>query len=394
MNNHLLTLTRQYEEALRNHVEEDAGEAALERACELGRRAGEAGFGILDIAAIHQQALLKVLPQSQGREEGARVVHAAGEFFLESLSPFDAAHRGLRSANATVLMLNESLDERKRIELEIRRMNDELRTARDTAVQASRAKSAFLANMSHELRTPLNAIIGYAEMLQDEAHDIGSDATATDLGKIQGAARHLLDLINEILDFAKIEAGKVKVHMQTVDLSSLVREAVATVQTLAEKNRNCLLSQVEPGLEWMRADETKLRQVMFNLLSNACKFTTDGQIHVTVRREPASAPDSLPTAPANAQGWIMFQVCDTGVGMSPDQMLHLFEEFYQAHTHPGCPDYGGTGLGLAISRRYVEMMGGNIRAESDNGHGSTFTIRLPDMPIGEAEAEAITNYEL
>jgi len=230
---------------------------------------------------------------------------------------------------------------------------------------ADRHKSEFLANMSHELRTPLNAIIGYSEMLQEDAADLGAGALVDDLGKINAAGRHLLDLINAVLDLSKIEAGKMELYLETFDVAGLVRDIAAVIQPLAAKNGNRLDVRCPEGVGTMRADLTKVRQALFNLLSNACKFTDKGTISLSVSREAAAGGAR-----------IVFGVADTGIGMTPEQLGRLFEAFSQADAAT-TRKYGGTGLGLALSRRLCRMMGGDVTVESEAGRGSAFTIRLP-----------------
>ncbi len=245
----------------------------------------------------------------------------------------------------------------------------ELLEARREAEAANSAKSQFLASMSHELRTPLNAIIGYSEMVQEEVEEMGQPALAADLTKIRTAGRHLLALINDILDLSKIEAGKMELFLETVDLGALLEEVVTTVRPLVEKNKNRLVVQrpQQPGT--MHADLTKVRQMLLNLLSNACKFTKDGTITLTLARE----------RPAGEE--VVLSVADTGVGMTPEQMDRLFEAFSQAEAST-TSKYGGTGLGLAITKRFCEMMGGDVTVRSEAGRGSTFTIRLPAIVVG------------
>jgi GAF domain-containing protein/CheY-like chemotaxis protein len=230
---------------------------------------------------------------------------------------------------------------------------------------ASRHKSEFLANMSHELRTPLNAIIGYSEMLEEEAHDQHADGFVPDLQRINAAGKHLLELINAVLDLSKIEAGKMELYLETFEVAPLVRDVAAVLEPLAQKNANRLEVACGPDVGTMRADLTKLRQALFNLLSNACKFTERGVVSLEVTREPRADGDVL-----------TFAVRDTGIGMTPEQMGRLFEEFAQVDAST-TRRFGGTGLGLALSRRLCRMMGGDITVGSEPGRGSTFTIRLP-----------------
>jgi GAF domain-containing protein len=272
--------------------------------------------------------------------------------------------------------------------------------------EASRHKSQFLANMSHELRTPLNAIIGYSEMLQEEAEDTGEQAFLPDLQKINAAGRHLLGLINDILDLSKIEAGRMDLHLETFSVSDLVRDVEAIVQPLVEKNGNTLVVSCPDDVGAMHADLTKVRQTLFNLLSNAAKFTDHGTITLRVARValtphpphhayhgappfgPPHGPtegegESMPVLPAPSQGggvggggFLTFAVSDTGIGMTEEQLDRLFEAFSQAEASTRSK-YGGTGLGLAISRHFCRLMGGDLTVESTYGQGSTFIVRLP-----------------
>jgi GAF domain-containing protein len=231
--------------------------------------------------------------------------------------------------------------------------------------EADRHKSEFVANMSHELRTPLNAIIGYSEMLREDAADLGAGQFTDDLDKINAAGKHLLELINAVLDLSKIEAGKMELYLETFNVPRLVQDIVAVIQPLAAKNANRLEIRCPDETGTMRADLTKVRQALFNLLSNACKFTERGTITLAVAREVMDGRD-----------WMIFDVGDTGIGMTPGQVARLFEAFAQAEAAT-TRRYGGTGLGLALSRRLCRMMGGDVTVQSEAGRGSTFTIRLP-----------------
>ena len=246
-----------------------------------------------------------------------------------------------------------------------KRAEEALLKAKDAAEAANRAKSQFLANMSHELRTPLNAIIGYSEMLQEQALDSGQNESIPDLQKIHSAGRHLQSLIDDILDLSKIEAGKVELFLETSDVVEVVSDVLTTIQPLVEKNGNRLEADYTPDLGLIRADMTKLRQILFNLLSNACKFTKHGTVRLEASRAVTGDGD-----------WIHFRVSDTGIGMTGEQIDRLFQEFTQVDAST-TRKYGGTGLGLAISRRFSEMMGGQIFVESALGKGSTFTVRIP-----------------
>ena len=243
--------------------------------------------------------------------------------------------------------------------------DQELAEAKEQAEQANQAKSAFLASMSHELRTPLNAIIGYSEMLQEEAADLQQTGLLPDLEKISAAGKHLLVLINDVLDLSKIEAGKMTLYLETFKVNQLVKEVISTVQPLMGKNDNTLIVDCPPEAGSMHADLTKVRQSLFNLLSNASKFTEHGQVTLRVERSAQPAPAT-----------IRFIVSDTGIGMSPDQIGHLFEAFTQAEAAT-TRKYGGTGLGLTLTKRFSRMMGGDVTVSSEPGHGSIFTLWLP-----------------
>jgi signal transduction histidine kinase/CheY-like chemotaxis protein/HAMP domain-containing protein len=249
--------------------------------------------------------------------------------------------------------------------------------ARDAAEAANRAKSAFLANMSHELRTPLNAIIGYSEMMLDEAEDRGETTQTADLRKIRDSGRHLLALINDVLDLSKIEAGRIEVVTEPFDVVALARELQSTVRPLATKNGNSLEVTVSPGAGVLRSDPLKVRQILLNLLGNACKFTHDGRVALDVRRLARDGRD-----------WIEWRVSDTGIGIEGDKLGRLFAEFTQADNSV-TRRFGGTGLGLAISRRLGDLLGGTIAVESTAGAGSTFTLTLPADATADATAVAV-----
>ncbi|MDD5199474.1 MAG: response regulator [Terrimicrobiaceae bacterium] len=243
--------------------------------------------------------------------------------------------------------------------------------ARESAESANRTKSAFLANMSHELRTPMNAIIGYSEMLVEDAEDAGQEAFVPDLKKIHAAGRHLLALINDVLDLSKIEAGKMTLYVESFDVRAMLDDVVATIQPLIEKNHNVLDVRCPDDPGTMRADLTKVRQTLFNLLSNAAKFTENGTLTVETRRETVDGAERM-----------IFTVRDTGIGMTPAQLGKLFQAFSQADDST-TRKYGGTGLGLAISKKFCRMMGGDIAVESEYGKGTAFIFWLPVEVVPE-----------
>jgi len=261
------------------------------------------------------------------------------------------------------------ITERKQTEAALEEAKNAAENARALAEAANLAKSQFLANMSHELRTPLNAIIGYSEMLEEESEDLGQEGFIPDLQRIRSAGKQLLDLINDVLDLSKIEAGKMELHLETFDLATVFKEVVNTIQPLIEKRDNTFTVISEDVLGEMYADKAKLRQILLNLLSNASKFTEQGVISIEVSRETEDDED-----------WIRFCVTDDGIGMTPEQQEKLFHPFVQADSST-TRKYGGTGLGLVITKEFTEMMGGSINVVSEFGHGSMFMLLLPVIVI-------------
>ena len=300
---------------------------------------------------------------------------------LTDITEQNRAQLALRQAHDELEQrVRERTAELERLNQQLHLLNGQLVSARDSAIDASRAKSAFLANMSHELRTPLNAIIGFSEMLVEDAEHVGSRQMVTDLGKIRMSGSHLLDLISTILDLSKVETGKMQLEIVEFSLPALVARVAAMITPMIAKNRNMLAQAIQTDIHTMVGDETKVKQILFNLLSNAAKFTTDGVITLGVEHEFDEAL---------GRDDIVFTVEDTGIGFRPDQIDKLFQDFYQADMST-TRKYGGTGLGLAIVHRFCRLMGGEIGVSSEPGIGSTFRVRLPrhlvEVPHSEAPA--------
>jgi signal transduction histidine kinase/CheY-like chemotaxis protein len=280
----------------------------------------------------------------------------AGIFLLGCLFASHAYTQSRRFVEGRKMLLAQKLMLEER--------SAELKQAREAADAANQSKSVYLANMSHELRTPLNAIIGYSELLAEEAKDNGHIELISDLEKIHVAGKHLLGLINDVLDLSKVEAGKMELNLERLTVDTLLGGVVDTTRPLVHKQGNKLV--LDAGdLGSMNTDVTKLRQILFNLLGNASKFTENGMIYLRARRESVGSRD-----------WLVFAVEDTGIGITPAQQEKLFEPFAQAEASTR-GKYGGTGLGLALSRRFAELLGGDIQLQSVPGEGTTFTVRVP-----------------
>jgi signal transduction histidine kinase len=250
------------------------------------------------------------------------------------------------------------------IAMENVRLFDEIQDKNRQLAEASQNKSQFLSSMSHELRTPLNAIIGLTEMMVTNAARFGTEKAQEPLRRVNAAGKHLLDLINEVLDLSKIEAGKLELNVEAIDLARLIEEVMGTAGQLAEKNQNRLIVEAHENLGMLTADSMRLKQILLNLLSNACKFTKEGEVALRVRKV------------ADGRDWVELAVADSGIGMTAEQQSKLFQDFTQADSLTA-RRYGGTGLGLAISRKLARMMGGDVNVTSELGKGSVFTVRLP-----------------
>ena len=270
---------------------------------------------------------------------------------------------------------NELLDRISEKESGLQEALGELVDARDVAEAANVAKSQFLANMSHELRTPLNAVIGYSSLLKMSFAERGEDEAVSDLDRVLGAGQHLLGLINELLDLSKIEAGKLDLEMRNIVLERVIRETLVALGPAAQKNRNRLITPETIDINLIYADEVRLRQCLLNLLSNACKFTKNGEVELKIDRRVLAG-----------RACVAFEVSDTGIGMSPEQISNLFSPFVQADSSV-TRQFAGTGLGLTISRRLARMMGGDIHIQSDLGTGSVFTLWIPEHQHGVSASE-------
>ena len=309
------------------------------------------------------QSVYGVLVPSQWRW----VEHAAWVIF-EDFFLVMACVRGkeeLRAIADRTAVLEETHKDQARQAIELGELVARLRLSQQHVEAATRAKSEFVANMSHELRTPLNAITLYSELLQEGAAEENRQTDIADLMKIQTASRHLLGLINGILDLSKVEAGKMELELETFDVRGMIEELISTIAALVRQNGNMLAVTFGNDLGVMHADLTKVRQILFNLLGNAAKFTSQGSVALHTRRQIIEGAD-----------WIEFTVTDTGIGLTEEQKTRLFRPFAQADTSIA-RKYGGTGLGLALVSRFCQLMGGDVSVDSPSGQGARFTVQLP-----------------
>ena len=315
-------------------------------------------FGSVTLVLLERAILSRLTRLSAG-------VTSVGESSDLSARVYLSGDDELSGLAGAINRMLEGLEKSQREIVRRRHAQEAALAAQQVAEQSSRAKSAFLANMSHELRTPLNAIIGYSELLYEESEAKNDPGASADLARITRAGKHLLGLINEVLDLSKIEAGKIELFWEDVAPAALLEDTAGAMGALARQNGNKLTLNCPSGLRPIRVDTMKFRQSLGNLLSNACKFTRNGCINVDV-------------VPVDSEGaeWIEWRVSDTGIGIAPDQMHKLFQPFSQVDAST-TRKYGGTGLGLAISQRFCQLMGGDITVSSQLGMGSTFTIRLP-----------------
>ena len=323
---------------------------------------------------------------STRRNYSLRVPKKSSDEIGELIDGFNAMIHEIHRAELELRALNDNLEQRvaersqaaeERAEA-LAESEKRLRQAKEMAEQANRTKSAFLANMSHELRTPLNAIIGYSEMLGEEFEGLGETDQLRDIRKIHGAGRHLLSIINDILDLSKIEAGRIQIDAEAFDMRTLVEDVLATIEPIAAKNSNQLSISVPEKLP-MYSDQVKVRQVLINLLSNACKFTQSGTIHLRAQFDVNTSS-------------VIVEVQDTGIGIDPKQIDRIFEPFLQADAST-TRKYGGTGLGLSISRKFCQLLGGELFAESTGAAGSTFTMRIPANYAPQIAHETCTTAE-
>lgn len=348
-----------YRQALTHYVAGNGEVASLE-AYELGRQALADRHGVIELAAIHSEAVIAILSEPESAQQAAGLLKQASEFFAECISPFEMAQRGYREVNATLQQLNEALQCR----------NADLDEANRKLTEGSRLKSQFLANVSHELRTPLNAIIGFSRLLAREAFGPLQPVQQQYVANILQSGRHLLSLINELLDLSKIEAGKMELQLGAIDVARLLAETASLIQGMADQKQITVENPI-PGPLRAFADLSRVRQILLNLLSNAIKFTPDGG-RVSLRA-------------AVVGDFVQISVEDNGIGIAQKDQERIFEEFEQVDGTPS-REFGGTGLGLALSRKLALLQGGKLVVASQVGKGSTFTLFIPLQGIETAAA--------
>jgi signal transduction histidine kinase len=352
-----LTRTRAHDLALAiRHYLAGAEEVARLRVYEVGRDAMAAGVGILQMVSEQQEALTILLSRSWTPDESVRVIQASQELLAECLGPFEVAHRGFQEANASLLQVNADLERQIR---ERERAEADAKGAKEQAERANKAKSAFLSRMSHELRTPLNAVLGFGQLLEV---DHLSEEQRESVHQILKGGKHLLDLINEALDIAGIEAGRISLTKEPVLVEDAVTDAMELIQPLAADRGVILRAEVPSNMGYVLADRQRMRQVLLNLFSNAVKYNRPkGIVTIGCRREPAD--------------WARIEVGDDGPGIAPQDVNRLFVPFERL----GADGSGveGTGLGLALSMDLARAMGGQLGVDSTPGQGSTFWFALP-----------------
>lgn len=324
---------------------------------------------LLDLSAVAKRV-------SDRKDYGARAEVRSKDEIGTLVQSFNGMLDQIEARDAELRIYREHLEEQVEARTEeLHTTNQELLVAKQKAEDVSRAKSAFLANMSHELRTPLNAIILYTDLMKEQAEEEGRKQDATDLDRVSGSADHLLRLINDVLDLSKVEAGKMTLASDPVQVEAVVDEVVQGLHPQAAKQGDTLEAEIPAGLPPFLGDATKLRQILYNLLSNACKFTEQGRVKVVVESfQKEAAP------------WLRFLVSDTGIGMSGEHLARIFQDFTQAEESTS-RRYGGTGLGLSLSRRLAELMNGSVSVASEPGKGSTFTLEIPAPPLSSSLTE-------
>jgi len=350
----------EYADALRHYID-GGGEEFLSKAYDLGRRALGEDVGLLELAGLHGESVRPHLAT-----DNAAAAERASRFLVESLAPFEMTHRGFREANTALRDLTDTLEQR------VADRTEAAETARQQAEDANRAKSDFLAVMSHELRTPLNAVLGYADLLDAGVSGALNPTQLKQVAAITSSARHLLEMIEEILAFAKIESGTERVNLEHTNLAAVIEDAAALVRPAAAARNLDFTVELPSGDIHARTDSRKVRQILVNLLSNAVKFTERGSITLRARTE---------------DNWIIIDVEDTGIGIPAEHLEHIFDAFWQVE-RTTTRTTGGTGLGLSVSRSIARQLGGEVTVESTVGKGSRFTVRLPLWPRAKRDAPA------